>query len=54
MKISISVAVAIAFGVIVLLGYFVDIPLLRLMTEVFLRYAAILAAVALLVGLVNL
>jgi len=54
MKISISVAVAIAFGVIVLLGYFVDIPLLRLMTGVFLQYAAILAAVALLVGLVNL
>jgi membrane-associated HD superfamily phosphohydrolase len=54
MKISISVAIAIAFGVIVLLGYFVDIPLLRLMTGVFLQYAAILAAVALLLGLVNL
>jgi hypothetical protein len=54
MKISISVAIAIAFGVIVLLGYFVDVPLLRLLTEVFLRYAAILAAVALWVGLVNL
>jgi hypothetical protein len=54
MKISVSVAIAIAFGAIVLLGYFVDIPLLRVMTGVFLQYAAILAAVALLVGLVNL
>ena len=54
MKISISVAIAIAFGVIVLLGYFVDIPLLRLLADVFLQYAAILAAVALLLGLVNL
>jgi hypothetical protein len=54
MKISISAAIAIAFGVIVLIGYFVDIPLLRLMTGIFLQYAAILASVALLVGLVNL
>lgn len=54
MKISVSVAVAIAFGVIVLLGYFVDLPLLRTMTDVFLQYAAILAAIALLLGLVNL
>jgi hypothetical protein len=54
MKISISVAIAIAFGGIVLLGYFVDAPLLRTMTDVFLQYAAILAAVALIIGLVNL
>jgi len=54
MKLSISVAIAIAFGVIVLLGYFVDLPLLRLLTDIFLRYASILAAVALWVGLVNL
>ena len=54
MKLSISVAIAIAFGVIVLLGYFVDLPLLKQLTDIFLRYAAILAAVALWVGLVNL
>jgi len=54
MKISISVAIAIAFGGIVLLGYFVDVALLRTMSEIFLQYAAILAAVALLLGLVNL
>jgi hypothetical protein len=54
MKLSISVAIAIAFGVIVLLGYFVDLPLLNQLTDIFLRYAAILAAVALWVGLVNL
>jgi len=54
MKISISVAIAIAFGGIVLLGYFIDAPLLRTMTDVFLQYAAILAAVALIIGLVNL
>lgn len=54
MKISISVAIAIAFGGIVLLGYFVDVALLRTISEIFLQYAAILAAVALLLGLVNL
>jgi hypothetical protein len=54
MKVSISVAIAIAFGIIVLLGYFLNISLLSMMSDVFLQYAAVLAAVALLVGLVNL
>lgn len=54
LKVSISAAVAIAFGLIVLLGYFVNIPLLTTLKDIFLQYAAILAAIALLVGVANL
>lgn len=54
MRISISAAIAIAFGCIVLLGYFLPLPLLTMLKDVFLHYGAILAAVALFVGLVNL
>ena len=54
MKISVSAAIAIAFGGFVLAGYFIDIPILRLMREVFLLYASILFGIALLVGLANL
>jgi hypothetical protein len=46
--------VVIAIGLIVLLGFFIDIPLLGVLRTVFLRWAIILAAVAVLVGLFNL
>ena len=54
LKVSISAVVAIAFGLIVLLGYFIDVPILTTLREIFLHYAAILAAIALMVGVVNL
>ena len=54
MKISISAAIAIAFGGIVLAGYFIEAPLLVLIREVFLQYASIVLGIALLVGLGNL
>jgi len=54
MKFPISAAIAIAFGLIVLLGYFIPLPLLATLRDVFLQWALILAAIALLVGWVNL
>jgi hypothetical protein len=51
---SISVAIAIAVGLIVLLGYFIDFPLLVNLRAIFLRWAVILAAIALIVGVLNL
>lgn len=53
-KAPVSAAIAIAIGLIVLLGYFVDLPLLIGLRAVLLRWAVILTAVALLVGLANL
>lgn len=50
----VSAAIAIAIGLVVLLGYFIDHPLLAGLRAVFLRWGVILAAVALLVGLANL
>ena len=50
----ISTALAIAIGVIVLLGYFIDLPVLANLRKVFLSWGVILAAVALVVGVVNL
>jgi hypothetical protein len=50
MKFPISAAIAIAFGLIVLLGYFVGVPLLATLRDVFVQWALILAAIALLVG----
>ncbi|MCK4898497.1 MAG: hypothetical protein KAS38_06960 [Anaerolineales bacterium] len=49
----ISVAIAIAFGLIVLLGYFINIPILSAFRNVFVQWALMLAAVALLVGVAN-
>jgi hypothetical protein len=43
-----------AVGLIVLLGYFVDIPVLVSLRTIFLRWAVMLAAIALVVGIVNL
>jgi hypothetical protein len=54
MKIPLSPAIAIGFGLVVLLGYFLDIPQVVLLRDVLLRWAIILAAVALLVGVANL
>lgn len=58
MKINLNSAflasIAIAGGVIVLLGYFVDLPLLTGLRTLFLRWAVILTAVALLAGIYNL
>lgn len=54
LRAPISTAIAIATGLIVLLGYFVDFELFVTLRRVFLRWAVILAAVAFLVGLANL
>lgn len=51
---SVSVALVIAFGLIVLLGYFINLPVLTTLQTVFLRWGAILASVALIVGVFNL
>lgn len=48
------VAITIAVGLVVLLGYFVDLPILITIREIFIRWAVILASVALLVGVANL
>lgn len=53
-RVSISAVVAIAIGFIVLLGYFIDVPLLAGLRKIFLAWGVILAAVALLVGVANL
>lgn len=50
----ISIAVAVAIGVVVLLGFFVDLPLLISVRVTFLRWAVILASIALVVGVLNL
>jgi hypothetical protein len=48
------VSIAIACGAIVLIGYFVELPLLVDLRGIFMQWAVILAAIALLVGIVNL
>lgn len=54
MRSALSAAITITFGVLVLAGYLIDFPLLTLLRDVFLRYAVILAGVALVVGVMNL
>jgi hypothetical protein len=57
MKISVRLLLAVivmAIGLVVLLGFFIDLPVLSFLRAVFLRWAVILAAVAMLVGLFNL
>lgn len=51
---AIWAAIALGVGVFVLLGYFVQIDFVRNLRLLFLQWAALLAAAALLVGLVNL
>ncbi len=53
-KLPISTVIAMAFGGIVLVSYFLDFPLLIILRNVFVQWAIILSAVALLVGVVNL
>ncbi|HSF82442.1 MAG TPA: hypothetical protein VLA49_14490 [Anaerolineales bacterium] len=54
LKFPLSVAIVIAVGLIVLLGYFIELPTLVTARQVLLQWAVALAAVALLVGVVNL
>lgn len=54
LKVPISASVAISFGLLVLMGYFMDWPLLSVLSQIFLQWAIILAAVALLVGVFHL
>jgi hypothetical protein len=54
MKAPISAAIAIATGILILLGYFIDIPILTDLRTVMLQWAIILAAFALIVGIINL
>jgi hypothetical protein len=51
---SLIVAITIAVGLVVLLGYFVDLPILITVREIFVRWAVILTSVTLLVGVANL
>jgi hypothetical protein len=51
---SLIIALTIAVGLVVLLGYFVDLPVLIAVREIFVRWAVILASVTLLVGVANL
>lgn len=54
MKGIIFAAFAVVPGIIVLLGYFLDLPVLGELRELFLQWAIILTAVSLLVGVANL
>jgi len=51
---SVLASIAIVSGVVVLLGYFIDLPWLRDLRLLLVDWAVILAAVALLVGVLNL
>ena len=53
-KIPLMVALAMIVSLVVLLGYFLDIPLLINLRDLFLRWAVELSAVALIVGVLNL
>ena len=54
MKAPISAALAIAFGLVVLVGYFLDIPLLTNLKNIFVQWGLILASIALIIGVANL
>ncbi len=54
LKIPVSVSIVIGVGLIVLLGTFIEFPILVVMRQVLLQWAVALAAVALMVGVVNL
>lgn len=53
-KAPVSTTIAIATGIIVLIGYFINIPLLDSLRKVFLQWAVILSALALVIGIFNL
>lgn len=54
LKLPISAAITISFGLIVLLAYFIELPILVLLRQILLQWAIPIAAVALIVGVVNL
>ncbi len=54
MRAPIATAVAIATGLIVLLGYFIPLPVLQNIRAVLLGWAVVVAGVAALVGIINL
>jgi hypothetical protein len=54
METPLSAAIAIGFGLVVLLGYFIDLPILDTLRQVFVQWAVILVSVAMLVGVANL
>ncbi|MGW8250475.1 MAG: hypothetical protein ACWGO1_07515 [Anaerolineales bacterium] len=54
MKLPISAVVAIAFGLIVLLGYFIPLPLLTNLKDIFVQWGMIVASTALFIGVANL
>lgn len=54
MKIPLSAAIAIGFGLVVLFGYFVDTPILITLRDIFVQWAVVLIAVAVLLGIANL
>jgi hypothetical protein len=51
---SLIIALTIAVGLVVLLGYFLDLPVLIALREIFVRWAVILTSITLLVGVANL
>ena len=51
---KISVVIAIGSGLIVLIGYFIDLPIIDSLRTRFLEWALILAGIALFIGVVNL
>jgi hypothetical protein len=51
---SLIIALTIAVGLVVLLGYFIDLPVLTAIREIFVRWAVILTSITLLVGVANL
>jgi hypothetical protein len=53
-KVPVSTAVAIALGLVVLSGFFIQVPVLSNLRIILLEWAAILAGVALLLGIYNL
>lgn len=54
LKAPVSTAIAIGMGIIVLIGYFVEIDLLVNLRSIFIQWAVILSAIALLMGIFNL
>lgn len=54
LKTSIVVAIAVITGIIVLVGYFIELPVLKNLRIMLLHFAVILIAVTLIVGVVNL
>jgi hypothetical protein len=54
LKSSIYISITLVAGLVILLGYFIKVPLLWELRRLFLQWFAILTAVALIVGVINL